>query len=57
MNWADIIIGIVLLAALAFVVWRIIRRKKKGGGCAGCSGCEGCAMRGNCADEKKKTEK
>jgi hypothetical protein len=54
MNWADIVIGVVLLAIAAFIVWRIAKRKKKGGGCAGCSSCAGCPMHGSCEEEVKK---
>jgi hypothetical protein len=54
MNWADIVIGVVLLAIAAFIVWRIAKRKKKGGGSAGCSSCAGCPMHGSCEEEVKK---
>lgn len=37
----NIIVGIIVLAALAYVVFKL-RRQAKGGGCGcGCSGCDG----------------
>lgn len=48
MNWADIAVGAVLIAALALAIRSIVRRRKRGGGCGGCAGCSarcgsGCA--------------
>lgn len=44
-NLATILISLALLAAVAFIVVKMIRDKKKGG----CScGCADCPMRGQC---------
>ncbi len=42
MSGADILVSIVLLAAVTAIIGGLIRKQKKGGGCScGCSGCGG----------------
>ena len=43
---ATVIITICLAAVVAWIIWRMIRKKKKGGSC-GC-GCSSCAMSDMC---------
>ncbi len=43
----DFIILAVVLAALALVTYRLVRRKQKGG--SQCAGCSGCAHASSCA--------
>ena len=43
MNMWDILIGLALLALLAFAVRGAVRRKKRGGCGCGCSGCDACS--------------
>ena len=37
-----ILVGAVVFGALGYTIYRMIRNKKKGGGCSGCSSCAGC---------------
>lgn len=39
MSLIDIIIWGLVIVALVYIVRRLIKRSKAGGGCAGCSGC------------------
>ena len=56
-NLASILVGLVLLAAVALIVRRLVLDKKAGrhicggscGSCGGgCGGCGGCPMQGKC---------
>jgi len=51
-NLATIIITLLIAAALAGAIAKIIRDKKNGASCS--SGCGGCAMSGSCKSEKTK---
>ncbi|MDR1736868.1 MAG: FeoB-associated Cys-rich membrane protein [Oscillospiraceae bacterium] len=55
MNWltenlADVIVGIVLVCALAAAVFSIVRKRKKGG----CHGCEDCGQASSCGKRPEK---
>ncbi|MDE5908295.1 MAG: FeoB-associated Cys-rich membrane protein [Lachnospiraceae bacterium] len=50
-NIATIIISTVLLIAVAAIIVRMVRNKKKGKSSCGC-GCAGCAMNGSCHPQK-----
>ena len=39
-----ILVGVVVFGALGYTIYRMIRNKKKGGGCSGCcASCAGCS--------------
>lgn len=48
MNTADIILTILIAAAVICALVSIVRGKKKGCGC----GCEGCSMHGSCGSRR-----
>ena len=52
-NLGTIIVAVIIAAAVAGVVFRLVRRKKKGEGTCGC-GCGGCSMNGTCHPDVKK---
>ena len=53
-NLASILVGLVLLAAVALIIRRLVLDKKAGrhicgGSCGSCGGgCQGCPMQGQC---------
>lgn len=51
-NLGTILIGAVLLAIIAAILWRMIRNRKKGS-CSCGSGCEHCAGASACHGEKR----
>jgi hypothetical protein len=51
-NASTIVVAIIVFAALAFVVIRLIRNLRRGKLGCGC-GCEGCAAAAGCATPKK----
>lgn len=60
MNWADILLGAVLIVLLA-LAWRASRKRWGLGGCgcsAGCAGCKACAgaEAGGCADCRERKD-
>ncbi len=59
MNWIDIvilvIIGLLVLGALAYIIWQ--KKTDKGGGCGcGCNGCTGCSSAGSCETARRAAE-
>lgn len=50
-NLGTIVIGVILIAAVALIVRSQIRRKKQGKSSCGC-GCSNCAMHGECHTQK-----
>ncbi len=48
-NFATIVIGAILLAAVIFAVRSMIKTKKGGGCHCGCSGCKGCSGNDTCS--------
>lgn len=46
-NLGTIVIGLAVLAVVAFIVWKMAKDKKNGRSSCGC-GCANCAMRGQC---------
>ena len=49
----DIIVLLVVAAALVFCIRSIIRNKKRGGSSCGCAGCSGCGSACACGDKRK----
>ena len=48
-NWANLLVGSLVLAALAWAIAVMIRNRKKGKSACGCSGgCSGCPCSGQC---------
>ena len=47
MNLSTIIVGLIVLAAVALALRAVLRQSKKGG-CAGCSGCSGACSHAEC---------
>ncbi|MBO7486932.1 MAG: FeoB-associated Cys-rich membrane protein [Bacteroidales bacterium] len=45
----NIITYTIVAAAVAFFVWRMVRRKKGNAGCSCCSNCDSCTC---CCDKK-----
>lgn len=45
---ADLIIGVIIAAAVAAVIVKIVKNKKEGKTCCGCSGGCDCASKGKC---------
>ena len=52
----DIIVLLVVAAALFFCIRSIIRNKKRGGSSCGCAGCSGCSSACACGDKRKNPE-
>lgn len=50
-NLATILISAVLLAAVVFIVIRMVRDRRKGSSCS--CGCAGCPLRGKCHGENR----
>lgn len=46
-NWGTIIVCALIVAAVAGLIYSLIKDKKKGKTC--CGGCSGCAMSGSCS--------
>ena len=46
-NMGTIIVCLILAAIMAFVIWHMVRKKRKGRSICGCS-CTGCPMAGGC---------
>ena len=55
-NLASLIVGLILLAAVALAVWKLVRDRKAGKHSCG-GNCTGCAMRGNCRDQSSPPER
>lgn len=53
-NWGTIIVCALIVAAMAGLVYSLIKDKKKGKTC--CGGCSGCAMSGSCSSAHSKGE-
>ena len=51
-NIANIVISLVILAAMAAIITKMVRNKKKGGS-ATCMGCSGCPSANTCKDFEK----
>lgn len=49
----DIIVLLVVAAALFFCIRSIIRNKKRGDSSCGCAGCSGCSSACACGDKRK----
>lgn len=47
-NWGNLVVGFILLAIVAAVVWSLVRKKGEGG--CGCASCGGCCPRGSRKD-------
>lgn len=46
-NWGSLLVGAIVLAIVAVIVWRIVRNRRAGktvcgGDCAHCAGCSAC---------------
>lgn len=48
-NLATLIVGILMAALLAGVIYHMVRNKKQGKSSCGCSGCSGCS--GGCTKQ------
>ena len=60
MDWIDIVLGALVFSVVAWAVWRIVDKRKKGEtGCGcHCNGCPSASACGGCAsklEEKKET--
>ena len=53
-NWANLLVGGVVLALLIWSVVHLIKQRKKGG-CSGCSGCSGSCF--GCEQRRREDEK
>ncbi|MBP5372571.1 MAG: FeoB-associated Cys-rich membrane protein [Clostridia bacterium] len=52
-NWGTILVGAIVLSIVAAVIVRLVKNKKKGGGCS-CSSCSNCASCPMCKNREKK---
>ncbi|MDD7739415.1 MAG: FeoB-associated Cys-rich membrane protein [Fusicatenibacter sp.] len=52
---ASILIGILIAGYAAYVIWRCIRKMKKGEFCdCGCGGCSGCSKESGCSQKESR---
>ena len=50
-NLATIVIGLILAAVVALIIYRLVEDRRKGRSSCGC-GCSNCAMQGECHKQR-----